>query len=72
MTRARLFVHSFAHLSESKATPEATRTLLANAERRLVNADYEVHQTPFGYFLNLDIQAPGTPTARILRRFRLQ
>ncbi|MDY0096462.1 MAG: threonyl-tRNA synthetase editing domain-containing protein [Candidatus Vecturithrix sp.] len=63
----KIVLHSFAHLSESKATPEATRTLLANAERRLVNADYEVHQTPFGYFLNLDIQAPGTPTARIFK-----
>ncbi len=65
----RIILHSFAHLSESKATPEATRTLLANAERRLVNADYDVHQTPFGYFLDLDMQAPGTPTARIFKEF---
>ena len=63
----RIVLHSFAHLSESKATPETTRTLFANAERRLVNADYDVHQTPFGYFLDLDMQAPGTPTARIFK-----
>ena len=63
----RIVLHSFAHLSESKATPEATRSLFANAERRLFNADYEVHQTPFGYFLDLDVQAPGTPTARIFK-----
>ncbi|GAK55471.1 ThrS1 protein [Candidatus Vecturithrix granuli] len=65
----RIVLHSFAHLSESKAAPEATRIVLANAERRLFNADYEVHQTPFGYFLDLDIQAPGTPIARIFKEF---
>lgn len=65
----KIVLHSFAHLSESKATPEATRSLLANAERRLFNADYEVHQTPFGYFLDLDMQAPGTPTARLFKEF---
>ena len=63
----KIVLHSFAHLSESKATPEATRTMLTNAERRLFNADYDVHQTPFGYFLDLDMQAPGTPTARIFK-----
>lgn len=65
----KIVLHSFAHLSESKAAPEATRALLANAERRLFNADYDVHQTPFGYFLDLDMQAPGTPTARIFKEF---
>ena len=63
----RIVLHSFAHLSESKASPEATRILLANAERRLYSADYTIHQTPFGYFLDLDIQAPGKSLARIFK-----
>jgi len=33
------------------------------------NADYECYQTPFGYFLDLDIQAPGVSQARIFKGF---
>ncbi len=64
---ATIVLHSFAHLSESKASPEVTQQLFSNAERRLFSADYRVHQTPFGYFLDLDIQAPGKPSARIFK-----
>ncbi len=63
----KIVLHSFSHLSASKASPEITKTLLSNAERRLFGADYEIHQTPFGYFLDLDIQAPGKSTARIFK-----
>ena len=63
----KIVLHSFAHLSESKAAPEFTRDLLKSAENRLANADYEVLQTPFGYFLNLDLTAPGTSLARIFK-----
>lgn len=60
-----IVLHSFAHLSESKASVEFTRTLFHEAEKRLQNADYITAQTPFGYFLDLDIQAPGFSLARI-------
>jgi len=63
----RIVIHSFAHLSESKAAPEFTIGLLKSAETRLANAGYEVFQTPFGYFLNLDLKAPGTSLARIFK-----
>jgi hypothetical protein len=62
-----IVLHSFAHLSESKASPDFTKQLFSNAERRLFSADYQVHQTPFGYFLDLDIHAPGKPSARIFK-----
>ena len=62
-----IVLHSFAHLSQSKASPDITKTLLSNAERRLFTADYTVYQTPFGYFLDLDIQAPGNSLARIFK-----
>ncbi|MEE9441734.1 MAG: threonyl-tRNA synthetase editing domain-containing protein [candidate division Zixibacteria bacterium] len=61
----KILLHSFAHLSESKATLEATKQLFDSAEHRLTKAEYEVSQTPFGYFLDLDIQAPGKSLARI-------
>lgn len=63
----RIVLHSFTHLSESKASSEITKQLLNNSEQRLKNADYEVHQTPFGYFLDLDVDAPGNPLARLFK-----
>ena len=61
----RIILHSFAHLSDSKASVEFTRELFNLAEQRLLNAGYETSQTPFGYFLDLSIRAPGFSLARI-------
>ena len=63
----RIVLHSFTHLSQSKASSEITRQLLDNSEQRLKKADYEVYQTPFGYFLDLDLKAPGNPLARLFK-----
>lgn len=60
-----IILHSFAHLSESKATVEFTREVFNLAEKRLQNAGFTTAQTPFGYFLNLEIKAPGYSLARI-------
>lgn len=60
-----IILHSFAHLSESKASAEFTRKLFNLAELRLQNAEYITAQTPFGYFLDLNIKAPGFSLARI-------
>ncbi|WP_347840615.1 threonyl-tRNA synthetase editing domain-containing protein [uncultured Draconibacterium sp.] len=61
----RVILHSFAHLSESKASVEFTKELFDLAEKRLKNAEFETAQTPFGYFLDLNIKAPGFSLARI-------
>ena len=60
-----IILHSFAHLSESKASPEFTKKLFNEAEKRLQKAGYSTAQTPFGYFLDLNIKAPGFSLARI-------
>ncbi|MCK4764620.1 MAG: threonyl-tRNA synthetase editing domain-containing protein [Candidatus Aminicenantes bacterium] len=64
-----IVLHSFAHLSESKAEPGKTARLLNSAEERLKNSGYEVYQTPFGYFLDLEIDAPGHPLTRLFKSF---
>ena len=33
----------------------------------LENADYQVEQTPFGYFLDLKVDAPGFSLARVYK-----
>ena len=63
----KVVLHSFAHLAEGKADPEVTKRLLDNAESRLTNAGYVTYQTPFGYFLDLDIKAPGNSFARLFK-----
>lgn len=65
----KIILHSFAHLAETKADPHFTKDIFDKAEARLRNADYECWQTPFGYFLDLDIQAPGVSQARIFKGF---
>ena len=60
-----IILHSFAHLAETKASVEFTKNLFDLAEMRLQNAGYETAQTPFGYFLDLEIKAPGYSLARI-------
>lgn len=63
----KIILHSFAHLSESKGSPELTKQLFNSAEERLKASGYEVAQTPFGYFLDLDVQAPGHSFARLFK-----
>jgi len=61
----KVILHSFAHLAESKASVEFTKELFDLAEKRLQNAEFTTAQTPFGYFLDLEIKAPGYSLARI-------
>ncbi len=65
----KVVLHSFAHLSESKAEPHFTKELFDLAEARMKNAAYECEQTPFGYFLDIDVKAPGVSQARIFKSF---
>ena len=64
-----ILLHSFAHLSESKASPEFTKELFDKVEARMKNADYTANQTPFGYFLDLNVSAPGSSTTRLFKSF---
>jgi hypothetical protein len=62
-------LHSFAHLAESKADAEFTHELFNRAQHRMIKADWQCDQTPFGYFLDLKIVAPGVSQARIFKSF---
>lgn len=64
-----VLLHSFAHLAETKAEPKYTKDLFDRVEARMKNVDYVCSQTAFGYFMDLDIQAPGISQARIFKSF---
>jgi hypothetical protein len=65
----KFIIHSFAHLSDSKAEPHFTMDFLNNLEKRMTDSGFETYQTPFGYFLDLQIDAPGFSLARVFKSF---
>lgn len=64
-----IILHSFTHLGENKADACEAQALLDRVEVRLKRVGYEATQTPYGYFLDLDMQAIGHPLARIYKEF---
>ncbi len=62
-----IILHSFAHLSESRAEPEFTKIIFDDIDERLTSSGFQVEQTPFGYFLDLQIDAPGYSLARVFK-----
>ncbi|MFH2035920.1 MAG: threonyl-tRNA synthetase editing domain-containing protein [Candidatus Zixiibacteriota bacterium] len=67
----KVVIHTFAHLSDSKASIEISKQILDNSAERMKKADYEVYLTPFGYFFDLDIKAPGKSLARIFKNIEV-
>jgi hypothetical protein len=65
----QIILHSFTHLGERKAEPEQAKAMLNSVERRLLAAGYIAGQTPYGYFNDLVIEAPGHALARIYKEF---
>lgn len=65
----KIILHSFTHLGEEKADAAEALQLLNRVEIRLRNVDFDVIQTPYGYFLELDMKAKGHPLARIYKEF---
>ncbi|MBD3224295.1 MAG: hypothetical protein GF313_06160 [Caldithrix sp.] len=65
----QIVLHSFAHLSESKSNPDLVQEIFDNVQNRLTEVGYTVDQTPFGYFLDVQISAPGQSLARVYKEF---
>jgi predicted deacetylase len=64
-----VILHSFSHLSDSKADPAFSADFINQLEARLIKAGMKVFQTPYGYFLNLELKAPGFSLARVFKSF---
>ncbi len=64
-----IILHSFTHLGERKADPEAAKGLFDRVQTRLETTGYATVQTPYGYFNDLSMDAPGHPLARIYKEF---
>ncbi len=62
-------LHSFNHLSTSKASPEFSEELLKYVRERLQHAGYKVLCTPFGYFNEFLIHVGGESLAKVFKEF---
>ena len=60
-------LHSFTHLSTSKAPPEFARELIGQARERLERVGYEVLETPYGYLLEWRLHVPGESLGRVFK-----
>jgi hypothetical protein len=60
-------LHSFGHLSLSKAPPDLTAGLINNVKVRLEKSGFSVIETPFGYLNEWKIHVAGESLAKVFK-----
>ena len=60
-------LHSFTHLSESKAEAEFAHAFLEDLAARLEQSGYSVWLTPFGYTCEWDLSVYGESLAKVFK-----
>jgi hypothetical protein len=62
-------LHSFNHLSGSKAEPDFSKEALDEVVERLERTNFKVMVTPFGYFNEFTIHVAGDSLAKVFKEF---
>ncbi len=60
-------LHSFGHLSLSKAPPEFTEKLIIEVKNKLTASDFSVTETPFGYLNEWKIHVAGDSLGKVFK-----
>ena len=68
-TTKNVVLHSFNHLSSSKAEPDSSKDLLDEVVTRLERTGYQVMVTPFGYFNEFNLHVAGDSLAKVFKEF---
>ena len=63
----QIILHSFNHLSTSKAPADFTSSLISNAKKRLVSSGFIITETPFGYLNEWKIHVAGESLAKVFK-----
>lgn len=63
----RVLLHSFAHLSEERSSPEFALAFFQRLENQLKHHDLDVSQTPFGWSLQWDLSVEGHAFAKTFK-----
>lgn len=64
---SNLVLHSFNHLSTSKAPPDFTRNLIDSAKERLADSGFTITETPFGYLNEWKMHVAGESLAKVFK-----
>jgi predicted deacetylase len=64
-----LVLHSFNHLSSSKAPPDFSHILIEDAKARLTSSGFKITETPFGYLNEWKIHVAGESLAKVFKEF---
>ena len=64
---SEIILHSFAHLSESKTTPEFAKEIIDEIKSKVESKGYTVSTTPFGYFLEFKLHVGGNSIDRVFK-----
>lgn len=62
-------LHSFSHLSLSKAPSALTVEMITDARDRLFRAGFSVDETPFGYLNEWKMHVAGESLAKVYKEF---
>jgi hypothetical protein len=62
-----IVLHSFNHLSQSKASPESAAEMRAEVRGRLERAGFDVFETPFGWQNEWKLHVSGESPAKVFK-----
>lgn len=62
-----IVLHAFAHLSDSKSTPEFAQKVIEQVKEQLEKRNYNVEVTPFGYFFEFKVHVLGESLAKVFK-----
>lgn len=65
----QVILHSFAHLGDSKSSPEFADGVIEETMNRLDERGYAVHIVPFGVFNEFEMQVKGPSLAKVFKQF---
>ena len=63
----KIILHSFAHLSSSKSSPEFAKEAIDWLEMKIKERNIPVFKTPFGYFLEIKLHVSGESLGRVFK-----
>ena len=61
-------LHSFAHLGDSKASPDFADALIEEVAMKLRGREYNVHIVPFGHFYEFNLHVKGPSLAKVFKK----
>lgn len=67
VNKKRIVLHSFAHLSSSKSSPELAIEVISAVRDKMGDKGFEVHTTAFGYFSEFSIHVRGESLAKVFK-----